>query len=450
MPCVAVACSGGRDSVALLHAVATAAQEVPGLSVVALHVHHGLSPRADTWLSHVERLCGDWSAQGLPVRCLSRRVEVPQAPGLSVEAEARRVRRVALADLAREAGAELILLAHHRRDQAETLLLQALRGGGLAGLAAMPRQQERGGVQWVRPWLNHPREAIEAYVAHHRLDHVEDDSNGDPRFARNRLRLQVWPALLAAFPDAEVGLAHAAAHLADALEPLADWQDRAVATLGPQLDVVEWASWSDSARRESLRHWYRTVSGAALSASWVNRLAREVPAVLARSGVGHWPEVGLGLHRARLSWRQPAAFDAPMGADASLMRVDAPGDWVLPEWGGLLRVTPCEAGGVEPGRLLSLRVTPRCGGERFQAGPARPPRSLKKQYQAAAIPHWARNAPLFFDAQALVFVPGLGLDARCLAPVGATQWALSWRPVCDAEPLEARLTLKSQVRSRAE
>ena len=260
MTCVAVACSGGRDSVALLHAVATAARDVPGLGVVALHVHHGLNAQADAWLSHVERLCHDWSAQGLPVRCVSKRVHVPRGPGLSVEAEARRVRRSALADLAREVGAELILLAHHRRDQAETLLLQALRGGGLAGLAAMPRQQDQGGLRWIRPWLNHPREAIEAYVAHHGLEHVDDDSNGDPRFARNRLRLQVWPALLAAFPDAEVGLAHAAAHLGDALEPLADWQGRAVAALGSELDVVEWAAWSDSARRESLRHWYRTLS----------------------------------------------------------------------------------------------------------------------------------------------------------------------------------------------
>lgn len=436
MTCVAVACSGGRDSVALLHAVASAARDVPGLRVVALHVHHGLNAQADAWLSHVERLCNDWLAQGLPVRCLSTRVHVPQGPGLSVEAEARRVRRSALADLAREAGAELILLAHHRRDQAETLLLQALRGGGLAGLAAMPRQQDQGGLRWIRPWLNHPREAIEAYVAHHGLEHVDDDSNGDPRFARNRLRLQVWPALLAAFPDAEVGLAHAAAHLGDALEPLADWQGRAVAALGSELDVVEWAAWSDSARRESLRHWYRTVSGATLGASWVTRLAKEVPDVQARSGVGHWPEVGLGLHRARLSWRPPSALEAPMGANASMLRVDAPGDWALPEWGGLLRVTPCEAGGVEPGRLSGLRVSPRGGGERFQAGPARPPRSLKKQFQAAAIPHWARHAPLFFDADALVFVPGLGLDARCLAPVGASQWALSWHPLHEGGPLE--------------
>merc|ERR1739841_308703 len=119
--------------------------------------------------------------------------------------------------MARQAGADLLLLAHHRRDQAETLLLQALRGAGVAGLAAMPRQDWRDGVLWVRPWLDHPREAIEAYIAQHGLRHIDDDSNGDPRFARNRLRLQVWPALQAAFPQAKAALAASADRLADAL-----------------------------------------------------------------------------------------------------------------------------------------------------------------------------------------------------------------------------------------
>ncbi len=113
--------------------------------------------------------------------------------------------------MAIEGGVDLVLLGHHRRDQAETLLLQALRGGGVAALSAMPKSVRRDGVTWARPWLEQPREAIEAYLRRHRLRWIDDDSNDDDRFARNRLRRRVWPALADAFTDAEGALAAAAA-----------------------------------------------------------------------------------------------------------------------------------------------------------------------------------------------------------------------------------------------
>src|SRR3989338_6181543 len=214
---VAVAFSGGRDSTALLHATAVAARDWPGATVVALHVHHGLSAQADGWQRHAEAACQVWAAEGLPVRLLCRRVRLNLSVGDSVEAVARAARYTALQEMAREAHADLLLLAHHRQDQAETLLLQALRGGGLAGLAGIPRDVIREGVRWVRPWLDHPRSAIEAYVAAHGLVYIDDDSNADPRYARNLLRMSVWPALVSAFPDAEANLAASARRLSDAL-----------------------------------------------------------------------------------------------------------------------------------------------------------------------------------------------------------------------------------------
>lgn len=450
-PCVAVAYSGGRDSTALLHAVAcaaratqTAAGQGDALHVVALHVHHGLSPQADAWLDHARATCEAWAAQGLPVRLLWRQVRVPQGPGLSVEAEARTCRHAALHEMARQAGADLLLLAHHRRDQAETLLLQALRGAGVAGLAAMPRQDWRDGVLWVRPWLDHPREAIEAYIAQHGLRHIDDDSNGDPRFARNRLRLQVWPALQAAFPQAEAALAASADRLADALVSVRRGQEAALAELGwpedgASMDAGRWACWSPAERRESLRQWFAQVSGRALPASWTLRLAEEVPRMLSDAragdgsgGVGVWPALGLSLYRGRLRWERSASEAAPAAAEGvasaspSLLRIDAPGDWPLPAWGGILRVQPCTQGGVTPARLLAVTACARTGGERFQIGPGRPPRALKKQFQSAGVPAWEREAPLLWADQQLVFVPGLGLDARVWAPAGEVQWALSW------------------------
>jgi len=204
VPRVAVATSGGRDSTALLHATVQACRAL-GAEVLALHVHHGLQEKADEWPQRVKQQAQRWGA-GFDCRRLGGK----PARGDSIEAWARKGRYAALAEMAQAAGCDLVLLAHHRRDQAETWLLQALRGGTQAGLSAMPRIAQRVGLTWARPWLDQPREAVEAYVRRHRISFVEDPSNEDPRYARNRLRLQVWPALLQAFPDAENVLAAAA------------------------------------------------------------------------------------------------------------------------------------------------------------------------------------------------------------------------------------------------
>jgi tRNA(Ile)-lysidine synthase len=251
---VAVAASGGRDSTALLHATAHAAASL-GIEVHALHVHHGLVAEAEGWLRHVQAQCRRWARSGLPLCFHAQRLSESPASGDSIEAWARRQRYRALAEMAREAGCDLVLLAHHRRDQAETLLLQALRGGGPAGLAAMPRSALRDGITWARPWLALPREAIEAYVRRHRLAYVDDGSNADPRFARNRLRSKVWPTLERAFADAEPQL-HAAAlraaEAAAALEELARG-DVAACCDGDALVVPRWLALSGPRRTLLLR-----------------------------------------------------------------------------------------------------------------------------------------------------------------------------------------------------
>ena len=405
------------------------------MRVFALHVHHGLSAHADAWLAHAQATCAQWSSQGLPVTLVSRNVSVARLPGRSLEADARSARHLALAEMAREVGVDLLLLAQHRRDQAETFLLQALRGGGVAGLAAMPKDDWRDGVRWVRPWLHLPREAIEAYVALHGLQHVEDDSNSDARFARNRLRMEVWPALLSAFPDAEVSLAQAASHVADALPPLRAWQAQALSLwVSPDvpggLDAVAWSGLPESERRQVLLAWLAEQGVG--NARGVTRLSREVPRALAGQGVGRWPELGVVLYRGVLTRHtggaQATAAEAPPHPPEVLLSIDRPGDWPVPGWRGRLRVEEVDQGGVMPESLLGLRVRPRCGGERFQLGAGRPPRDLKRQFQALGVPAWARSAPLFVVGEALVFVPGLGVDARFVAASGARQWALSWLP----------------------
>jgi tRNA(Ile)-lysidine synthase len=428
-PCVAVAASGGRDSTALLHATARAAQ-VLGLRVFALHVHHGLLAEADAWVEHLQRQCDDWAFQGLPVQLRWCRLGGRPGRGESVEAWARRERYAALSRMAREAGAELVLLAHHRRDQAETFLLQALRGGGVAGLASMPRQAERDGLQWVRPWLRHSAEAIEAYVQAHGLPHVQDPSNADHGFARNRLRHRVMPALNAAFPQAEQALGAAARQAQQArqcLQALAEIDLAAVAE-GDELRLASLAALPPARQMNLLRHWLLQRCGRGPSDTLLQRLVHE----LLGNAPASWPAGGHLLHRYRGRLRCEVAGQGaqpPSAIDMEPLSMTGPGRRRLEVWAGWLEVRTVTEGGVAPARLQACRASTRRGGEQFQLTAGGMPRSLKKQYQAAGVPAWRRGGPLLWteDGQ-LIFVPGLGVDARLWAAPGEPQLGLAWVP----------------------
>lgn len=431
---VAVAFSGGRDSTALLHATCRAVRG-RGIDVIALHVHHGLVADADAWVRHAHALCARWRRGGAPLQLQVSRLEGSPLPGESVEAWARRGRYAALAQMAHAAGAGLVLLAQHRRDQAETVLLQALRGAGPAGLAGMPKRSERAGLVWARPWLDQPREAIEAYLARHRLRALDDPSNADPRFARNRLRLQVWPVLHAAFPAAETAIAavaHRAAEADAALDELAA-MDLARCADARGLRVADWLALSSARRVNALRRWCCERLGAGPPQTLVARLCVELPDRTA----ARWPVPGamLLLYRGRLSVSppEPSPRDAPAVLGIDLSR---PGRIPVPGWGGAWVVTTCRRGGVAADALRAVDLRARAGGERFALPPHGMPRSLKKQYQARELPAAARGGPLVWQGERLLVVPGLGIDARAVAPAGIVQRRLRWEPERAATPAQ--------------
>jgi len=421
----------------LLHAAATAAKAI-GIDVVALHVHHGLVAAADGWLAHGRALCARWARRGLPVTFASTRLDDRPSRGDSVEAWARQARYRALRTMALEQGIDLVLLAHHRRDQAETFLLQALRGGGVAGLAAMPASVRREGITWARPWLAQPREAIEAYLRRHRLPHVEDDSNDDTRFARNRLRHEVWPALEGAFPGAEASLTAAAVRAQDAAAALAEIavEDLATAAVDEgDLDIAAWRALSPARQGNLLRAWLRQATGKAAAATLIERLLREVPI----RGSMRWPtsDGELRSYRGRLRHETTRAVASQASAakrmtpehdPSPMLDLRRPGLHELSGWNGAIDVRRVTSGGLANSTAARLQVRERRAGDRFQAGPDRPPRSLKLQFQAARMPAWQRDGPLLLHEGALVFVAGLGIDARALALPGEPQVALAWRP----------------------
>lgn len=233
-----VGLSGGIDSVVLLHALS----ELHKCGLSALHVHHGISPNAERWTG----FCEDLARQlDVPFECVKVEVERGSADGL--EAAARRARHAAFAS----AQADWIVLAHHRDDQAETLLFNLLRGTGVAGAAAM---RERSG-RLLRPFLAIGRDEIERYATAHRLDWIEDESNADTRYSRNFLRHRILDPLLKRFPAAAKNIAGAAARFAEAQDLL---DDLARADLGAVSDFpipVTLLQGLDEARaRNVLRH----------------------------------------------------------------------------------------------------------------------------------------------------------------------------------------------------
>ena len=425
--CVAVAYSGGRDSTALLHVTLKAAA-AHDIQVLALHVNHGLSAHADAWQQHGRTQCEQWAQRGWPVQFIAQRLERHPAKGDSIEAWARQARYRALRCLALAHGATRVLLAHHRRDQAETLLLQALRGAGVAGLAGMPQAVERDGVVWLRPWLHVPREHIVAYLRTHRLGYVDDDSNDDERFARNRMRHRVWPGLVGAFPHAETALADAATWAQEAALCLGELAalDLAETASVKGLHLRAWLALSLPRRSNALRAWLRSSTGHAAPASLVRRLLLELPQP---GSSAEWPLASGCLKRYRGVLRYGASSVPPQAAvpePETLLKIRGEGLHILPGWGGGLQVTRVEEGGVPLAWLAHLELKPRSGGEQFQAGIARPARSLKKQFQAAAVPAWEREGPLVYSGGQLVFVPGLGIDARVIGLPGQRQVTLRW------------------------
>ena len=209
--------SGGCDSVVLLHALVAC-----GLKdrLQAIHVHHGLSPNADAWAD----FCADYCRR-LDVPLVVHRVVVEANAGCGLEAAAREARYAVFA----EAAGDILLLAHHRGDQAETVLFNLLRGCGVTGAAGIPVERQFGRCRLLRPLLGLARSEIEAYARATDLTWIDDESNDDTALTRNYLRHEALVALAQRFPAAESALAQAAANFAEAgdlLDDLAalDWQ----------------------------------------------------------------------------------------------------------------------------------------------------------------------------------------------------------------------------------
>lgn len=301
-----VALSGGADSTALLIACAA---KWPG-QVVALHVNHGLQAAAANFEIHCVDLCARLS---VPLRVL--KVDAGHAPGQSPEDAARIARYKAFSALAliesAQAAIKSIALAQHADDQVETLLLALSRGAGLRGLSAMPAQWQRDGLAFHRPLLQVSAVDIRAWLAEHGASFVEDPTNTDQRFTRNRIRAQLLPALEAVFPQFRDTLARSAANAAQAqglLNEMAAADLLTVCRADDGLPTVKALQALATARQaNALRHWLATAYSVIPSAAQLAELQQQIAACTTRGHHIHI-KVAQGFVERRgpvLAWYKP-------------------------------------------------------------------------------------------------------------------------------------------------
>ncbi|MGQ0655767.1 MAG: tRNA lysidine(34) synthetase TilS [Betaproteobacteria bacterium] len=369
-----VGLSGGVDSVVLLHQL----KSRPG--VRALHVHHGLSPNADAWAQFCRRLCREWN-----VPLTVRRVKVKRS-GKGLEAAAREARYAVFRSLDAD-----IALAHNLDDQAETVLMNLLRGAGVRGASGMPAAARLGSRRLVRPLLDVSRAEILAYARKNALAWIEDESNADEALTRNFVRRRVGPLLESRFPAWKRSLARAARLFAA----------------------------KDAARAELLREFLRGRGLKAPSEAKLAEMLKQLSGDGARTLVKH-DGARLRVYRGSvLMDRDPAPLASVAWTGQS--KLDLPG--------GELRFERVRGGGIDA-KTKPLVVRARRAGARLQPDPRRPRRTLKNLFQEAGVPAWERERiPCVYFGDELVWVPGLGVDARFQARPGRPGVLPEWHPI---------------------
>ena len=416
---VVVGLSGGLDSTVLLHTCAGSPQ-ARECGLRAIHVHHSLHADADAWAAHCQRACGEL---GVPLRIV--RVAVERDSGDGLEAAARKARHAAFeAELGDD---EVLALAHHRDDQAETFLLRALRASGPDGLAAM-RSWRRYGRGWLwRPLLDVPRAQLLAYAQHHRLCWIEDPSNLDTGLDRNLLRHRVLPLLRERWPHVDAAFARSAALSGDAVELLDAEDARALAAVRSDdprtLDLAALSQLPAARRARVLRRWIAELALPPLPAEGIARIDNELLAAAAdRVAEFAWQ------HAVIRRWRGVLHADR--------QRAALPPDWTL-RWDGH------EPALLPDGSTLALEgatrfdamlvLGARQGGERITLPGRGHSHALKHVLQDLGVPPWQRERlPLLSSNDGELLATGdLVYSARFDAWLRANDACLRWSQAHD-------------------
>jgi tRNA(Ile)-lysidine synthase len=404
-----VAFSGGPDSTALLHALAG---QMPRPPLRALHVDHGLHADSATWAVHCRRLC---DSLGVPIDVV--RVTVDLTRGEGIEAAARRARHDAFASALKPG--EHIVLAHHRDDQMETVLLKLMRGAGPDGLAGMrPMRPLAAGVLW-RPLLDLPRVALLDHIAANGLSTVHDPSNDDPRIARGYLRATVIPALVDQWPQAAISVTHSARLCREAADGLREGWIEALDRLRRDentLDAREWLELHPAWRAPLLDHWLHAAGLSAPTTAQRDALERQIREASAeRLPLVGWQDTEVRVWKGRL-WAMPRCqpFDEAWSAPWRGEPLALPG-------GGVLTL-----GAARLPEALTVRY--RRAGDRIRTAGNHITKELRDLFQEGAVPPWRRpRMPLLCENGSLVAVADRWLSDRGKALFDAAGALPKWQ-----------------------
>jgi len=434
---LAVAYSGGLDSTVLLQLARNFALQNAS-HLIALHVHHGLSPNADQWAAHCQAQCA-----ALHVPFESACIQLASTAQDGVEATARMQRYAALGAMAARHQIDILLTAHHQDDQAETILLQLLRGSGVAGLCGMqqchqaPQLLGSDTLLLARPLLDVTRAGLEQFAAQHGIAHIEDESNQDPRYLRNALRLKVMPVLEAYFPGYQSRFSRTAAHAQSTLELIEqlardDYLHCQVSPASATLDAARLHNLPDTRQDNVLRYWiaahHKKMPSTARLAEMKKQLmtARDDAQVCVKHG-----DMEVRRYRQQLSISD--CFTVAAASESFAWRGEA--EIAFPAFSGTLLIDPVSPGqpGIRREWLLQqqLELRPRQGGERLRLAANRPTRDMKSHYQSHGIPYWMRDRlPFVFAGGELLFAAGIGVHGSRLE-IADDCVLLHWTPAVE-------------------
>ena len=401
-----VAYSGGVDSHVLLHLMCQIQLQHPDISVKAYHINHGLQDESAIWAKHCVMTC-----KNLGIPCKVVNVKVRLGKQLSLEDQARRARYVVWNRIL--PAKAVLLTAHNKNDQVETVLLQLLRGAGPIGLASMPQIKDFGRGHHMRPLIGIAREDILAYAKQHHLHWVEDKSNFGIRFARNYLRHEVIPQITQRWPSALKTISRSASHCAETrhlLDDLAKQDLLAIRKGTNSLLISKLKELSYSRQRNVLRFWFLEND---VSLPNTKRLMEIQRAILQSrpdaQPVVHWN--GFEVRRFQsciFVMRQLPEFDPNWAKNWDYRHAI-----VLPENLGYLQAVQTRHQGIrKPDNTTIVSIRFRTGGELFQAY-ERLRRPLKKYLNEWGVPPWERSRiPLVYYNDELVAVIGYATAKR--------------------------------------
>ena len=413
-----IALSGGLDSCVLAHALA-AARDRHGKSMLAVHVDHQLHPESARWRDHCRQL-----ATGYGIDFIAETVDVDVGSGSGLEAAARDARYKALAGHMQHD--DWLLSAHHRDDQAETLLLNLMRGSGAAGLAGIGAINPFAGGWLVRPLIDVSRRDLQRYAAEANLDWLEDPANEDRRFDRNYLRHSVLPILEERWPDVTKRLARSAdlaGEAASLLEDLAEHDLRDVGDRPGRIEIGGLRSLSVERKRNLLRHAIRRSGLPVPSAAQLRSVLEQlIPAKQDAQPLVAWPGVEIRRYRDNL-YILPAGAGSGFPEDGRKLG-SAPLE--LSHGLGTLELSPGAALGLSDAVIAQgLSLHYRRGGEEIQPAGQAHTRKLKKLLQEEGVVPWMRERlPLVYAGGRLVAVADLWIASDAASEPGT---AIRWR-----------------------